>query len=280
MSDAPRRSILCPNCSRLVSKDEPRCPHCGTARPGAWWKSNPLTRGLGQGGLVLRTIIGVNVGIYALSLLIWPVSANFMNPLRALAPSNQSLFFLGATGTVPIDQYGRWWTLITAGFLHGSLLHIIFNMLAFRQLGTLVLHTFGVYRLLSIYLITSVLGFLVSYFAGVSLTIGASASICGLIGATLYYGKSRGGSFGEAVFKQTSGWLVGLFLIGLMPGINNWGHAGGILAGILMGFLLGYTERRREGLPDKLLALLCILVTGGVLAWAVLSGVYIRITGG
>jgi rhomboid protease GluP len=279
MSDAPRRSILCPNCSRLVSKDDPRCPHCGAARPGAWWKNNPVTRGLGRGDLVLKTVVATNVAIYALSLLLWPVSANFMNPLRALAPSNQSLFLLGATGTVPIDQYGRWWTLISAGFLHGSLLHIVFNMLAFRQLGTLVLQTYGVYRMVTLYVATGVLGFLASYFAGVSVTIGASASVCGLIGASLYYGKSRGGSFGEAVFKQTSGWLVGLFLIGLMPGINNWGHAGGILAGILAGFLLGYTERRREGFSDKALALLCALATAIVLAWAILTGVAARIAG-
>lgn len=279
MSDSSRRSILCPNCNRLVSRDESACPHCGTRRPGAWWKNNPLTRGLGEGGLVLRAILGVNVVLYALSLLAGPVSVNFMNPLGALAPSSESLFLLGATGTVPIDQAGRWWSLLTAGFLHGSLLHIVFNMLAFRQLGTLTMHIYGVYRTVAIYMVTGVLGFLASYFAGVAITIGASASVCGLIGAALYYGKSRGGSFGEAVFKQTSGWLIGLFLIGLMPGINNWGHAGGILAGILAGFLLGYTERRREGFPDKFLALVCVLVTALALAWAVLTGLWYRLGG-
>jgi rhomboid protease GluP len=277
MSDSSRSSLLCPNCNRLVSKDEPKCPHCGVSRPGAWWKSNPLTRGLGQGDLVIRGIIVVNVAFFAVSLLLWPVTPNFMNPLRAFAPSSESLFYLGATGTIPIAQYGRWWTLISAGFLHGSLLHIIFNMLAFRQLGALVLHTFGVYRMVTIYLVTGVLGFLASYLAGVAVTIGASASVCGLIGASLYYGKSRGGTFGEAVFKQTSGWLVGLFLIGLMPGINNWGHGGGILAGILVGFLLGYTERRREGIADKLVALTCALIATGVLAYALTTGIWIRI---
>ncbi|MFP4030661.1 MAG: rhomboid family intramembrane serine protease [Desulfococcaceae bacterium] len=278
MTDSSRNSLLCPNCNRLVAKDEPKCPHCGVSRPGAWWKSNPLTRGLGQGDLVIRGIIVVNVAFFAVSLLLWPVTPNFMNPLRAFAPSSESLFFLGATGTIPIAQDGRWWTLVSAGFLHGSLLHIIFNMLAFRQLGALVIHTFGVYRMVTIYLVTGVLGFLASYLAGVAFTIGASASVCGLIGASLYYGKSRGGSFGEAVFKQTSGWLVGLFLIGLMPGINNWGHGGGILAGILAGFFLGYTERRREGITDKLLALTCALVATGVLAYALTTGIWIRIT--
>lgn len=279
MSDSPRRSILCPHCNRLVSRDEPVCPHCGTGRPGAWWKNNALTRGTGQGELVLPVVIGVNVVLYVLSLLLWPVSANIMNPLRALAPSNDSLFVLGATGTIPIGQAGRWWSLLTAGFLHGSLLHIVFNMLAFRQLGTLTLQIYGAYRTTTIYIVTGVLGFLVSYFAGVAFTIGASASVCGLIGATLYYGKSRGGAFGEAVYKQTSGWLVGLFLIGLMPGINNWGHGGGILAGILAGFLLGYSERRREGLSDKFIALICAAVTIFALARAVFTGIGFRIGG-
>ena len=74
------------------------------------------------------------------------------------------------------------------------------------------------------------------------MTIGASAALCGLIGAALYYGKSRGGTFGQAIYKHTSGWVIGLFFIGLMPGINNWGHGGGLVAGIGTGYLFSYLE--------------------------------------
>ncbi len=238
-----------------------------------------LMKGFRSPDAIIRTLIGVNVGFYILSLFLYPIRLNFANPLMALSPDNNSLFLLGATGTIPINQYHHWWSLLSANYLHGSLLHIIFNMLALRQLAPLISQTFGPYRMITIYTVTGILGFGVSYFAGVNFTIGASAAICGLIGSALYYGKSRGGTYGEAIFKHVSGWLIGLFFIGLMPGINNWGHGGGILAGILVGFLLGYQEKKPEGLPDKSLAALCILATGIILTWSIISALLYRFFG-
>ena len=70
-------------------------------------------------------------------------------------------------------------------------------------------------------------------------------------------------------------WVVFLFIFGfVVPGINNWGHGGGILAGIGLGFLLGYQEKRRENLFHKMLAGTCALVTLLVLGWAVSTAVY------
>ncbi len=279
MTQPDKRSLLCPNCRKLVSRDEPRCPHCGISKPGSWWKNNMLMKGLGSQDTILRALIGVNVVLYILSLFLFPIRLNFANPLMALSPNNNSLLLLGATGTIPLDQFHRWWSLLSANYLHGSLLHIIFNMIALRQLAPLIIQTFGPYRMITIYTVTGVLGFGVSYLAGVDFTIGASAAICGLIGSALYYGKSRGGTYGEAIFKHVSGWLIGLFFIGLMPGINNWGHGGGIVAGILMGFLLGYQEKKSEGLIDKSLAAVCILATGLILAGSIVSAILYRFFG-
>ena len=95
--------------------------------------------------------------------------------------------------------------------------------------------------------------------------------MCGLIGSLLYYGKSRGGAYGSSVYREVSGWVISLFIFGLIfPGINNWGHGGGILGGVLLGALLGYNERRREDQFDQALALACGLVTVAVLIWALL----------
>ncbi len=279
MTQPDKRSLLCPNCRKLVSRDEPRCPHCGISKPGSRWKNNMLMKGLESQDTIIRILIGANVVLYILSLFLFPVRLNFANPLMALSPNDNSLLLLGATGTIPLDQFHRWWSLLSANYLHGSLLHIIFNMLALRQLAPLIVQTFGPHRMITIYTVTGVLGFGVSYLAGVKFTIGASAAICGLIGSALYYGKSRGGAYGEAIFKHVSGWLIGLFFIGLMPGINNWGHGGGIVAGILMGFLLGYQEKKSEGLLDKSLAAVCILATGLVLAWSIVSAVLYRFYG-
>jgi rhomboid protease GluP len=200
------------------------------------------------------------------------------NPLFFFSPGSRSLILLGATGTIPIDDLHRWWTIISAGYLHGGILHILFNMLAFRQLGHVVVEEYGVYRMIILYTLGSVIGFLVSYLAGVKLTIGASAAVTSLIGAVLYYGKSRGGPYGQAIFRQIGGWAVGIFLFGLLvPGINNWAHGGGILAGAGLGFLLKYGERKRENLFHKFLAGVCMVVTLGILVWAVASSIYHRI---
>lgn len=126
-----------------------------------------------------------------------------------------------------------------------------------------------------IYTVSGIIGFWVSYLAGIAFTIGASASVCGLVGALLYYGKSRGGIYGRNLYRQIFMWVVFLFIFGLIvPGINNWGHGGGILAGIIFGYLLGYQEKKRENLLHKTLAGLCAMVTLAVLIWAVGTSVY------
>ena len=276
-----RKSILCPHCSKLVSVAEQTCPHCGISRPGARWKNIPVTRGLLQSDQLIKTIIYANVGMYLISLLMNPTRMGLSaNPFMFLSPSNGALLLLGSTGTIPIDQGHRWWTLVSANYLHGGILHIVFNMIALYQIGPLVLREYGANRLIGLYTLGGIFGFLVSYFAGVRLTLGASAAVCSLIGASLYYGKSRGGAYGQAIYKQISGWVLVLFLFGFMvPGINNWGHGGGIVGGIILGYFLGYNERTRENLFHKSLAGVCVVLTVAVLAWAVLSSVYYRFLG-
>jgi rhomboid protease GluP len=219
--------------------------------------------------------------MYLLSLLFNPATLGLSaNPFKFLSPSDRALILLGSTGTIPINQWHRWWTLVSANYLHGGVLHIVFNMIALYQIGPLVLREYGANRLISLYTFGGVIGFYVSYLAGVRFTLGASAAVCSLIGATLYYGKSRGGTYGQAIYKQISGWVLVLFLFGfLVPGINNWGHGGGIGAGIAFGFLLGYQEKKRENLLHKTLAGICIVVTTAVLLWAILSSFYYRFLG-
>ena len=278
MPDHKRKSLLCPNCRKLISISEKKCPYCGTANPAAWWKNNIWTRGFSNPYLLVKSIIGVNIGIYVISLLLNPKGFGLaLNPLTFLSPSGQILELLGATGKIPIDAYHRYWTLVSANYLHGGILHIFFNMVAFRQLGLLASREYGAYRMFIIYTVGGVVGFFISYLAAVPWTIGASASVCSLAGALLYYGKSRGGAYGRALYKQIGIWVIILFLFGLMvPMINNWGHGGGIAAGIGLGFLLGYQERKKENIFHKLLAGGCAIITILILGWAVLSGIYIR----
>jgi len=227
-----------------------------------------LMQGGRNGNWQINTIIAANVVYYLLSLLISAQRGFSGSPLGFLSPDQRSLFLLGATGSVPVLRFGRFWTLVSASYLHGGLLHIFFNMMALRQIGPWVSSEFGPNRTFIIYTLGGVCGYLASCLAGVSFTIGASASICGLIGALFFFGKSRGGSYGAAVSREVSGWLISLFLFGfVMPGINNWGHGGGIVGGVVLAKLLGYQERGAEGTGHRLLALLCLLVTVGVIVW-------------
>ena len=264
---------MCPNCRRLISIDEPQCPYCGLRNPGSRWKSALGTGSLLSADNVLRNIIYLNVAMYILSIVISPSSTRFsMSPFGFLSPGNQSLLLLGETGTIPINMYHRWWTVISAVYLHGSLLHILFNMAALWQIGQLILQEYGAYRTFCIYTIGGIGGYIISYLAGVQFTIGASGAVCGLIGAAIYYGKHRGGYFGQAIYRQVGGWAIAILAFGFFfPGIDNWAHGGGLVFGILSGYLFGYHERNPETYFHRMLAVVCVFATFGSLVWSVLG---------
>jgi len=276
MPFSKKNSMLCPGCRKLISRSEDQCPYCGMRKPAAWFNVNRLTASFTNPAQLVQLILYANIIMFVLSILLDPGRTDFnLNPMGFLSPSNRSLLLLGSTGTVPILKLHRWWSLVSANYLHGGLLHILFNMLALRQIGPLVAKEFGTYRMFTIYTLGGVLGFLLSFLAGVQFTIGASAALCSLIGALLFYGKSRGGVYGRAIYSQIGSWAIMIFIFGFMiPGINNWGHGGGMVAGAAMAYLLGYSERKRESPGHRLLGLACGLVTLLVLTWAVLSSIW------
>jgi rhomboid protease GluP len=225
-----------------------------------WTRSNL------DGDWLVKALITVNVLFFAVSLVVSTRSGDIGS---FLSPGQTSLMLLGATGTYPIDHFGRFWTLISANYLHGGIIHLIFNLMALKQIAPLTSSEYGPSRMFIIYTLGGVIGYVISYFAGVSSTIGASAAVCSLIGALLFYGKSRGGAYGSSVYGEVKGWVISLFIFGLIfPGINNWGHGGGIVGGIVIGALIGYSERRKENNFDHALALLLGMTTVGILGWA------------
>ena len=234
-----------------------------------------MTRGLDSGDKLIKIILAVNIAMFVISLLIQPRAIRFsMNPLGFLAPGGESLIALGETGSLLMNGLHGWWTLISANYparIHPA--HL-FQYDALTQVSHLITQLYGSYRYFLIYTISGVGGFFVSYLAGIPLTIGASAALCGLIGAALYYGKDRGGPFGQAVYKQIGGWALTILLFGFMiPGINNWAHIGGMAFGAATGFLLGYHEKKREDLYHRIAAAVCMVLTAGVLLWSLFRGV-------
>ena len=255
-------AIICPNCGKLINANSKACIHCGLKYPGQQNLPNKLLNLINNQIGFSRAVIYVCSGLYLISIIIDPSGLLMSNSIFDLfSPSLEALNKLGMTGSYAISN-GRPWTLITAIYLHGSLLHILFNMLWVRQLGPAVQELFGISRLVLIFTLSGVFGFVMSNFMGTGFTIGASGSIFGLLGALIFYGKDRGGFFGRALFRQLISWAIIMMIFGfLSPGIDNWAHAGGFAGGYITAQLSGYTEKRPEKLTHKNIAALCIIVT-------------------
>lgn len=237
-------SSLCYACGKLNRVDASVCFYCERRNLGLWGFGPWLGRLAGRLDFA-RIVTVVCIAAYAASLLLDPAAA--MRPrgvFNLLSPSGGALLALGMTGAYPW-QLGYWWTLLTAIYLHGSLLHIAFNLLWIHQLAPAVEQAYGRSRLVLIFTGGGVLGFVISNWAGVGTTIGASGAVFGLLGAMAAYGRSRGGLFGMAVFRQYWQWAVVLFVMGfLMPGVNNFAHAGGFVGGYLTGMIGGHGDSR------------------------------------
>ncbi len=258
--------MLCPRCRQIIGSEESVCSSCGTSRSNHWWKLIGITRGASETVWLVRAIITLNIIYFAISILL---STKVDSLSGFVTPGKNSLFMLGASGTIPIDKYGRFWSLLTANYLHAGTLHLVFNLMALRQLAPWVIAEYGNSRMAIIYTFGGILGYFISYIAGIPFTVGASAAICSLIGSLLYFGKSRGGVYGRSVYKEVGGWVVSLFIFGfIFPGINNWAHGGGILGGIMLGFILGYNGKKNEGVLHHILAIFSFILTVGALLWA------------
>src|SRR5665647_377547 len=179
-----QRAVLCPRCRQLVGSEESVCSWCGTARSAPWWQFINWSKGVMDGDWLIKTLITANVLFYAISLIL---SAHRGDSGNFLSPGQTSLMLLGATGTYPIGYFGRFWTVVSANYLHGGIIHLLFNLMALKQIAPLASNEYGSSRMFTIYTLGGVTGYVVSYFARVSFTIGASAAVCSLIGALLYY---------------------------------------------------------------------------------------------
>ena len=248
-------SSLCYRCGKLNRVDAAVCFYCGARRPGLWGFA-PMVGRLVGGLDFAGAVIAACAVLYVASILLDPAAAfRARSPFDMLSPSDRALVRLGMAGAAPWAA-GWWWTLITGVYLHGSLLHIVFNMLWVRQLAPAVEQLFGRARLVVIYSAAGVLGFALSNLVGIPFTLGASGAVFGLLGAMVAYGRTRGGTFGVAVLRQYGQWALFMFIASFfLAGVNNWGHAGGFAGGYLTALAFGHLERRPERGLDRLAAL-------------------------
>lgn len=265
-------AILCPFCGRLTNADAPMCLVCGRRNPGMWGFAGPLRKLFGPRNYTQMITVACIV-LYVASLLIDPAGAlRSRGIFDLLSPSQAALRMLGETGGIAWHR-GEWWTLFTAIYLHGSLLHILFNVLWIRQLGPAVEDVYGSSRFFVIFTVAGVAGFVVSNILTGYPTVGASGSIFGLLGAIVAFGRKRGGAYGALVLRQYGQWALIMFLMGLFMGggVNNFAHAGGFIGGFVAGLVMSLVERRAETLVDRVLAGLSVVVTVAAFALALVS---------
>jgi rhomboid protease GluP len=277
-------SVLCPACGQLVGVNDPRCFHCGRLRPGlfgfaAWFRD--FGNDLGFAPFVMWTCGALSIAM----LVVGREGIESAGLLSLLSPGGKTLFLFGASGAMPVFRLGRWWTVLSAPWLHAGILHLAFNMMAVRDLVPAVSHLYGAARTVLIYVAAGVSGALLSstiaqYLPalamvrlGAVMTVGASGAIFGLLGALFHYGW-RGGNRGLrelAVRWSLSGLVFGF----VVPHVDNACHLGGLLGGYLAARLLDPLKPERT--DHVVAAILCLVASAAAIAWSILDGyAYVR----
>jgi len=224
--DRPTR-LACSECGRLIcvecSRDAvvgQKCPECTTPEHRTRViPARSITHVDRSATPVTWTLIGINVVVFGLQELF---------PGLRIGPR-------AAQYSVLVDQ-GEWWRLLTAMFLHGGVLHLMFNMYALWLFGPVLERRFGSLSYAAIYLAGGISGGMLFQLLGEGAAVGASGAIFGLLGALLAASyRQRHTRAGAAVFGQLGLLLaINLALPLVLRNIAWQAHVGGLVAGILI----------------------------------------------
>jgi len=261
---------MCPHCRAFITNRDRVCPYCQEtvgARAIDLRDDAPIGGFIPQRNFTTVIILLINFGFYAATVA---ASMNAGNQLdkAVMNIDGPTLFAFGAKWA-PAIFGGEYWRLVTAGFLHGGLIHIGMNSWAMFSLGADVDEIYGTSRMLAIYFVSSVCGFAFSTLFSASLSIGASAGICGLIGAMIALGMRHHNPIGDAVRGTYLRWAGMVLIMGFaIPHIDNAAHIGGLAGGFGVAWIAGEpgrigsaTERlwRVAGLLSILITVFCFL---------------------
>ena len=260
-------SVICSSCGVLVGVNDDQCYNCGRRNTGLWGYA-PALRSLGRDLGFVPFVIGTCFFLYLLTLVASQGGIGMSGLMGMLAPRNTTLVRFGASGAYPVFGIGMWWTVLSASWLHGSALHIIMNMLWVRDMGPATASLYGPGRTVVIYIAAGVAGFSASSVAGLLLpgipfiggsytTVGASASIFGLFGALVYYGRRTGSRAVGSTGLQYA-LMIGVFGF-IFPGVDNWAHGGGFAGGYLTALLLD--PLKPERVDHLIAAVACLAVS-------------------
>jgi len=176
--------------------------------------------------------------LIAISLLMFIISSGGYNI--------EKLVLLGANYG-PLVKEGEIYRLIACMFLHAGIIHIALNMYSLYIIGPKVEDFFGKWKYLIIYFLSGLSSSLLSIALGTdAVSVGASGAIFGLFGALIYFGYSYRGYIGSMIKGQMITIVIYNLLMGfLIPGIDMWGHIGGLIGGLLTASMLGTIENKK-----------------------------------
>jgi len=205
-----------------------RCPdHAGRAQ-GPARVSTGVRRAAyeGTGALVTKILIALNVLVFLANLA----------QGSSFSQTSGSLFEKGAL-FIRVPFYpggladGEWWRLLTAAFLHGSIIHLGFNMFVLWFIGAPVEQAIGRGRFLALYIVSGLAGSAGALlFDPYAVTVGASGAIFGILGAALVLEWQRNLVLGGQALGLI---VVNLVLTFAIPNISIGGHLGGLAGGAL-----------------------------------------------
>lgn len=249
---------MCPNCRAFITTGDRVCPYCNNP-------VGPRSIDIRQPGEILGGLIPQ---AHFTTILILLINTGFYIATSLVGKSfgdSQALWAFGAKFGPSIWQDHEYWRLVTAGFLHGGLMHILMNSWVLYDLGAQTEQVYATPRFLVIYFAGTVGGFYLSARENPVLSIGSSAGIMGLIGAMIAFGVANRSSVGRAVRNFYIKWVAYILVLGLIPGfqVDNWAHIGGLAAGFGIGYAAGtpvHSSRGKEALWRSLAAV-CLLLT-------------------
>jgi rhomboid protease GluP len=274
------RPKLCPSCGTLVGATATRCHQCGASMN---FSLAAASRSLGR---LMPTTSPATYAILTLSCLIFGASLLATISQNGAFAMQGGILNFGAINGGVLQRLGaslplgynieQPWRFVTAIFLHGSILHILFNMWVLMDIGPQIEEMYGSARYLFIYVVTGIGGYSLSSFFG-HFSVGGSGALLGLIGVLLAITMGRRSAGMQMLRSQVIRWLIYIAVWGLLfPGIDNMAHIGGFVSGFALGKLMAdrppaSPEERKRAYAMGWAAALAVIVSFGMAAFTVLQ---------
>lgn len=174
--------------------------------------------------IITKILITINIVIFILQLVLgWDIVANF------------------GANYAPFVKSGKFYVLFTSMFIHGNLIHLLFNMYALYIIGPQVESFYGKIKYLAIYFGSGILGALLSdIFLQNSISVGASGAIFGLLSSIVYFGYHYRAYLDTVIRSQIMPLIIfNIFLGIVIPNIDTFCHIGGLIGGVLVSMACG-----------------------------------------